>query len=196
MDPASFTTLDRIFLLTGTLGSIVVLFRVVTLFAGGDLGEDAGAVELDDPGEAGDGFQLLSLHGLSSFFMMFGLVGLALGRQSRAGAGWSLLGAVLAGMGAIWVIARLFRFALRLQSSGTIPAQAAKGCLGTVYLTIPAGGTGRVNVQIGQRRREMDAIHEAGTELPTGSPIRVMRVERSLAIVQSFSSPENPCSSK
>jgi membrane protein implicated in regulation of membrane protease activity len=192
MDPTTFSTLDRIFLLAGTLGAIVVVFRAVVLFAGGDLGEDPGAGELDGQGEAGDGFQFLSVHGLSSFFMMFGLVGLALSRQSGAGAGWSLLGGVLAGLGAIWVIARLFRFALRLQSSGTIPAQAAAGCLGTVYLSIPAGGTGRVNVQIGQRWRELDATHEAGTELPTGTPIRVMRVERAVAIVQPLTFPESP----
>jgi len=67
---------------------------------------------------------------------------------------------------------------------------AAAGCSGTVYLTIPAGGTGRVNVRIGQRLREMDAVHATGGELPTGTPIRVLRVDRSLAIVQSLSSKE------
>lgn len=105
---------------------------------------------------------LLSVHGLTSFATMFGLVGLALSRQSRAGMGWSILGATLAGLASIWVITRLFRFARGLQSSGNIPPQAAVGCLGTVYLTIPAGGTGRVNVRIGQRLREMDAIHTGG----------------------------------
>jgi len=140
---ASFTILDRIFLLAGVVGTIGVLFRLVLLFAGGDLdGDDAGPPD-------GDGFRALSVHGLSSFFMMFGLVGLALGRQSRAGAGWSLLGGLLAGLAAVWIIARLCRFALRLQSSGTLPMEAATGCSGTVYLTIPAGGTGRVNVRIG-----------------------------------------------
>ena len=191
MDLASFTRLDRIFLLCATLGSIVALSRVLFLFVGGEPGEDT--PELDDLGTPGSGFRYLSLHGLSSFFMMFGLVGLALNHQG-AGAGASILGGLVAGAAAIWIIVRLFRFALRLQSSGTLPAQAAAGCLGSVYLTIPAGGVGRVNVRIGQRLREMDAIAADGLELPTGTAIRVLRVQRTLAIVQSFPSPENPCS--
>ena len=54
-------------------------------------------------------------------------------------------------------------------------------------MRIPAGGTGRVTVKIGQRLREMDAVNAAGTELPTGTPVRVLRVERAIAIVQALS---------
>jgi hypothetical protein len=184
---ASFTTLDRIFLLTALIGAIAVVYRLCALFLGGDLdGHDFGV----DGDAGGDGFQVLSIHGLASFFMMFGLVGLALSRQSRAGAGLSLLGGILAGLGAIWVISQVFRSALKLQSNGTLQPASAAGCLGTVYLTIPAGGTGRVSVRIGQRLREMDAIHDQGAEVPTGTPVRVVRVERSLAVVQTFSSTE------
>jgi membrane protein implicated in regulation of membrane protease activity len=188
----SFSTLDRIFLLAGILGAIVVVCRVVLLLAGGDAhGVPDGDLDVD----AGDGFHLLSVHGLASFFMMFGFVGLALSRQSQARPGWSILGGTLAGAAAIWVIAHLFRFALGLQSSGNVSPQAAAGCVGTVYLTIPAGGTGRVNVRIGQRVREMDAMDAEGGELPTGTSVRVVRVERSLAIVKTLSAPEVPCSS-
>lgn len=91
MDLASFTRLDRIFLLCAALGSIVALFRVLFQFVGGELGEDA--PELDDLGALGPGFRYLSLHGLSSFFMMFGL---ALNPQG-AGAGASILGGLAAG---------------------------------------------------------------------------------------------------
>lgn len=171
----SFSGLDRIFLGAAALGAVAVLARLAGLFAGLD-------------GDDGDDFQILSLHGLSSFFLMFGLVGIALNRQSGAGAGLSLLGGILAGAAAVWALARVFRLALRLQSNGTLQPQAAAGCLGTVCAKIPAGGTGRVNVLIGQRLREMDAVEEYGGELPTGTPVRVVRVQRSLAIVQTLSS--------
>jgi hypothetical protein len=138
---AALSALDRVFLFTGALGAVVLVVRMALLFAGGAL-DDA------DLGEEGDGFQILSIHGLSSFFMMFGLVGLALSRQSRMGSELSLMGGVAAGMAAIWVIARVFRLAFRLQSSGNLQPQAAAGCTGTVYLTIPAGGIGRVTVRI------------------------------------------------
>jgi hypothetical protein len=185
---AAFTTLDRVFLITGGIGAMVVVFRVILLFLGGD---HLGALEDGDPGGEGNGFQFLSIHGLASFCLMFGLVGLALSLQTHAGAGLSILGGMAAGLAAIWVMARIFRLALRLQSSGTIQPQAAAGCSGTVYLTIPAGGVGRVTVRIGHRTREMDATTDTGAPLATGEPIRVVRVERSLAIVQPLSSMES-----
>ena len=190
----SLPLLDRIFVFTAAIGTIAVLLRAVMLFAGGDLdGEDAGHLEDHGDDAGGDGFRFLSVLGLASFFMMFGLVGIALSRQTRAGMGPSILGGLLAGLAALWIIARLFRLARGLQSSGTIPPQAAAGCVGIVYLTIPAGGIGRVTVRIGQRTREMDAIHAAGTTLPTGTPVRVVRVERSLAVVQTLPESELSC---
>jgi membrane protein implicated in regulation of membrane protease activity len=193
----TFSTLDRIFLLAGIVGTIVVLYRMVALFFGGDLeGEAFEDAQSDGHGGTGEGLHFLSVHGLSSFLMMFGLVGLALSRQSQAGMGLSILGGILAGLASVWVIARLFHLTHGLQSSGTLQPQAAAGCVGTVYLTIPAGGTGRVNVRIGQRTREMDAIHPDGAELPTGTPVWVVRVERSLAIVQPLSATEPPCLTK
>jgi hypothetical protein len=193
----TFSTLDRIFLLAALIGTIVVVYRVIALFFGGDLeGEAFGDAHGDGHGQTGEGLHFFSVHGLSSFLMMFGLVGLALSRQSQAGAGLAILGGILAGLAAVWIIGRLFHLTHGLHSSGTLQPKAAAGCFGTVYLTIPAGGIGRVNVQIGQRTREMDAIHADGTELPTGTAVQVVRVERSLAVVQPVSAMEPPCSTK
>jgi membrane protein implicated in regulation of membrane protease activity len=168
--------------LCGALGSAVLIVRLGLLAAGAALDGDGLAVE--GHADPGDGFQVLSVHTLASFLMMFGLVGLALSRQSGVGPGWSILGGMAAGLGSVLLIARLFQAARGLQSSGNLSTQAAAGCLGTVYQRIPQGGTGRVTVRIGQRLREMDAIHAAGTELPTGTPVRVVRVEQVLAVVQ------------
>ena len=190
---ASFPLLDRIYLLAAFLGGLGLVGRLILMFAGGVL--DGEGFGVDDHGhdghlDGGHGFQALSIHGLSSFFLMFGLVGLALSRQGGAVLGVSLPGGIAAGLAALVVIARVFRLAHRLQSSGNLDARAAAGCRGTVYMRIPAGGTGRVTVKIGQRLREMDALNAAGTELPTGTPVRVLRVEQSLAVVQPLSSTE------
>ena len=184
----SLPMLDRIFLITAATGAFTVLLRAALLFAGSDLdGHDGDGLDGHDPGEGAEGFRFLSVFGLASFLMMFGLVGLALRHQSSAGAGLAILGGGLAGLVALWGLARLFHLGRHLQSSGTLLPQAAAGCTGVVYLGIPAGGTGRVTVRIGQRLREMDAMHCAGTALPTGTPVRVLRVERAIAIVQALS---------
>jgi len=173
----SLSSLEVIFLGLAVLGALGAVARLVTMLAGMD----------GDDGDDGDDFQVLSVQGLSSFFLMSGLVGIALARQTGAGAVPSLLGGFLAGAATVGILARVFRLAQNLQSSGTIPPRAAVGCLGTVHERIPERGTGRVNVRIGQRIREMDAEEASGGGLPTGTPIRVVRVERSLAIVQSLS---------
>jgi len=184
----SLPMLDRIFLAASAAGAFTVLLRAVLLFAGGDLDGHEG----DDPGEGAEGFRFLSVFGLAAFFMMFGLVGLALRHQSGAGPGATLVGGGLAGLTALWGIARILHLGRHLQSSGTFLPQAALGCTGIVLERIPAGGTGRVNVRVGQRLREMEAVHSEGAGLPTGTPVRVVRVERALAIVQPLSPPELP----
>jgi len=183
--------LDQIFIVAGLLGTFTLVLRAVLLVAGWDLEHDPGD-DLDGDGDPSDGFRFLSVLGLASFPMMFGLVGLALSRQGLVGPGWSILGGMAAGLLAIGVIARLFRFASALRSSATSEPRAATHCLGTVCLTIPAGGVGRVKVRIGKRLREMDAVHLLGLELATGTAVRVVRVERSVAVVQPLL-PEPPC---
>lgn len=181
---ASLSNLDWVFITAGASGTLVVLLRVGLLLVGLSLdldGDEFG--DMDGHGDHGDGFHFLTVHSLASFLMMFGLAGFAL-RRNQAGTAWAILGGILAGLGAIWVIARLFRFAHRLQSSGTLRLEDAVGSLGTVYLTIPAGQTGRVSLRIGQRLREMDAVHAGSGPLVTGTPVRVLRVERSVAVVE------------
>jgi hypothetical protein len=185
------TLLDELFSLAAVMGGLAGLVQGGLLLLGGGLeGDGLEAGDSDLTGDPAHGFRFLSLLGMASFLAMFGLVGLALSRQSRVGAGWSILGALLAGQGSFWIIGLLFRLAGRLQSNGALQPQAAVGCTGTVCLGIPTGGTGRVNIQIGQRLREMDAIHAGGAELATGTRVQVLRVERSLAVVQILPPPE------
>jgi membrane protein implicated in regulation of membrane protease activity len=124
------------------------------------------------------------MHGLSAFFMMFGLVGLAMYRQSQAGVVFSIIGAVAAGMISVWVIGKLFQGAARLQSSGTLKTADAVGSTGTVYLNIPKGGTGRVSLNFRNRLREFDATEKNGAEVPTGTPIRVVQVKANILVVE------------
>ena len=68
------TVLEMLYVVLAVLGGLVFLVRIVLLFFVGD-GDGA----LDDVGVDSDaGFQLLSIQGLSGFFVMFGLVGLGL----------------------------------------------------------------------------------------------------------------------
>lgn len=174
------------FLLCAIVGGFFVLVKLVMQFIGADAqietdldtGIDAEHVDSDI------GFKALSMHGLTSFLMMFGLVGFALYRQSRAGMVLSILGASAAGLASVWVIGRIFASVSRLQSSGTLATASAVGSTGTVYLSIPKGGTGRVSINFRGRLREFDAMAAAGEALASGTPIRVVRVDASVLVVE------------
>jgi len=183
---SDFNGLEFFFLACALIGGFFVVVKLFMQFVGGDTdtnvdvdtGVDAGHVDSDI------GFRLLSMHGLSAFFMMFGLVGLALYRQSQAGVVISIIGAVAAGIISVWVISKIFQGALQMQSSGTLKTSDAVGSTGTVYLSIPKGGTGRVSLNFQNRLREFDATGQNGIEVPTGTPIRVVQVNANILVVE------------
>jgi membrane protein implicated in regulation of membrane protease activity len=183
---ADFNGLETFFLICAVIGGFFVLLKLITQFAGGD-SDSAIGVDSDIDTHHADsdiGFRLLSMHGLSAFFMMFGLVGLALYRQSQAGIIISMVGAVAAGSASVWVIGKIFQGAARLQSSGTLRTADAVNSTGSVYLTIPAGGTGRVSINFRNHLREFDAVEKNGAEITSGTPIRVVRVNANVLVVE------------
>jgi membrane protein implicated in regulation of membrane protease activity len=176
------------FLICAVVGGFFVLAKLIMQFIGAgadfdtdlDTGVDTQHVDSDI------GFKALSMHGLTSFLMMFGLVGLALYRQNRAGMFLSVLGASVAGLLSVWVIGRIFTSIGKLQSSGNLATASAVGSTGTVYLGIPRGGTGRVSINFRGRLREFDASAADGEAIATGTPIRVVRVEASVLVVENI----------
>ena len=185
---SNFNGLEVFFLICAIIGGFFVIVKLALQCIGGDTDTDVGVdtdIDIDTEHVDSDiGFRLLSMHGLSAFFMMFGLVGLALYRQSQLGVVISIVGAVLAGMFSVWVIGKLFQGAAGLQSSGTLQTIDAIGSSGTVYLTIPAQGIGRVSLNFRNRLREFDATEKNGIELPTGTPIKVVQVNANILVVE------------
>ncbi len=175
---SDFNALEYFFLVCAIIGGFFVLIRLIMLMMGGDTDIDSG-IDIDVA-------HFFSLHGLSSFFVMFGLVGLALYRQSRVGAAVSVAGAVVAGLVTVWVIIRIFQWAASLQSSGNISIEDAVGSTGTVYLSIPPEGIGRVTINLSNHLREFDAMEKDGLELATGNPVRVVKVNANVLIVESI----------
>lgn len=188
---ADFNGIEIFFFICAGIGSFFVLVKLILQFVGGDADTDFDTdLDIDAGGHHTDsdvGFKILSLHGLSSFMMMFGLIGLALYRQSGTGFPIALLGATLAGFASVWIIGKIFQGAARLQSSGTLPTAAAAGSHGTVYLTIPEHGTGRVNISVRGRLREYDAVASDGRMIPTGTAIKVVRVNANVLVVEVLS---------
>lgn len=181
--------IELFYLICAILGGVFVIVRIIMMVVGMD--HDAGQADLGVGHDLGSshtdsdsGFKALSIHSLSSFFMMFGLVGLALYRESRLGLFISLAGAVVAGLGAVWVIGKLFSMIAKLQSSGTLEISRAVGAQGKVYLRIPENGAGRVLVTVNNCLREYDAMSNDSKEIHSDTPIRVVWVDGNVLVVE------------
>jgi len=171
------------------IGGVLLLIRLVLMFVGADTDVDgdidaSGGGDLDGHLDSDASFKILSLQGISAFFLMFGLVGLAMYRQSGNGMGLSLIAACAAGLASVWVIGKIFSGAKRLQSSGTVKLASAVGATGTVYLTIPATGTGRVIVEFNRKQMELDAVSADAQEIPTGIVVKVKSIAGNVLTVE------------
>jgi len=171
------------------IGGTLFLLRTIMMLVGG--GFDHGDFDTDIDGDIhidydthldGDhagtdsdadfSFKLLSMQGLTAFFMIFGLVGLALLKANLA-AILTILGGGFAGLFAVWVNSLLFSQMKRLQSDGTLNIRNAIGENGSVYLLIPAKGTGQVQVTVQGALKIFDATSKDGKKIKTGDKICV-----------------------
>ncbi|MBN2048623.1 MAG: NfeD family protein [Anaerolineaceae bacterium] len=145
-----------------------------------DLDADAGGADFDNPDFS---FRFLSLQGVSSFIMMFGIVGLAIAKAPISPI-FSLIAGIAAGVLTVWVVSLIFGLMIRLQSDGTMRMQSGVGERGEVYLRIPANGAGKVRVIVQGALRVLDAVAADGQEIPTGSAVKVIAVRDTVFVVE------------
>ncbi len=208
-----FSGIETLFLVCAVIGGVLFVVRLALQFIGGDGGShdigdlsDADGVDFTGPdadaGFAGDAdmdvhdtylsFKILSFQGLTAFFMMFGLVGLAMMRETRQGPAAAVVAASLAGFGTVWLIGAIFRKAGALQASGNINLRNAIGQQGEVYLTIPSAGTGKARVTVQERLRIYDAVSTGNDVIKTGQRIRVVDVTPQDVLVVEPILPQSP----
>lgn len=173
---ASHNGLEQLFLLSSFVGGLILVLRLILMIVG--LDHHGADVHVDSD----VGFQALTIQGISSFFTMFGIVGFTLFHNAGLGVVLALVGALGAGVLSMWLIHRVFRAMLKLQSSGTVSLYAAVGSEGSVYLTVGKDG-GRVQINFANRLREFEAVSADGTTIPTGTPIRVQSVTANTLVV-------------
>ena len=170
------------------IGGTLFILRLIMMLIGGGLGDGAmdSSPDVDVSGDfdtdlsgshasADISFNLLSVQGLTSFFMMFGLVGLAL-LKGNFPILVTVLGGLLAGLVTVAITGLIFSQMKRLQTDGTINIQNTIGTEGSVYLTIPSNGTGQVQVIVQGSLKIFDATSNSKKIIATGERIRVVGV--------------------
>lgn len=171
--------IELLFWISAIAGGVFFILRAATILAGfgadhgGDLDMHSDGHHLD--GDTDISFKLLSVQGLTAFFMMFGLVGLTLLKADTPTI-VTILGGVAAGAFTVWVLSIIFSRMQLLQSDGTINIKNAIGAHGSVYLNIQPGGSGQVQVPVQGALKIFDAVSKDGHKISTGEKIIVVDV--------------------
>lgn len=151
--------------------AIFAITAIAALFGLG--GAESGDVDVDMDGEIDIvhpdsgifDFKLISFRSILAFIAMFGWGGVVFGEH-----GWKGFGVAIAcGLVTMVITAYLIMSILKLQQSGTRANASLVGQKGTVYLAIPAGGRGKVILDLGDSTREIAAFSEVALE--KGAPV-------------------------
>ena len=161
----SLTGLPFVYGICALVGGCLFLIVMVLMFIGIEFDLDALV----------DGSGHVSLHGISGFFTLFGIVGLYLNSQ-----GYGVLVSSTGGIGAggmmFLAVSRIIAAMRKLESSGNITVDQTVGAKGSVYAEILSGESGAVTIFIGDRERRYDAVTDEPTGLKTGDLIEVKEV--------------------
>jgi hypothetical protein len=192
MNMLGLTWIEIIYWAATIIGGTLFILRLIMMLIGGglehgdvdiphDIPHDVhigGDIHTDATGDhdaADTSFKLLSVQGLTSFFMMFGLVGLAL-LKSNFHVALTVVGGMLAGLATVAITGLIFTQMKRLQTEGTIHIQNTIGTQGSVYLTIPQGGSGQVQVIVQGSLKIFDAMSKDRKKIATGEKVQVVDV--------------------
>lgn len=126
-----------------------------------------------DVDDAHDGLRLFTLRSIIAFFAVGGWVGVAAIEWNLSSI-LAVILAVAAGTLAMYFVAWTIYTFLKMQQSGSMKYEYAVGKEGVVYLTIPAGGLGKVNVIVQDRLCELSAQTNSDRDIKTGEKVIVV----------------------
>jgi len=155
------TGVDVLFAAMAIIGTFLFLIYFILILIGGvaDGAMDILPGDVDvDIGAEGI-FHVLTIQGLLSFVMMFGIFGLAVS-QADQNAFVAIIAGTVAGSISMYLIGKVFQLMKSLEMDNTVKYSEAIGAKGTVYRTINAGEHGQVQVEYQGALRTSDAVAE------------------------------------
>ena len=174
----SLSALEQVFWIIAIPFTFIFIVQTILTFFVGDIDhiEAGGDVDMDIDGDAGIGFQFITLKNLVAFFTIFGWTGIAC-IDGGLNTGLSIVISTFAGILMMVVMATMIYLMGKLSDDGTLKLSNAIGKIGSVYLTIPPKrkGFGKVQITV-QGVRTLDAMTDNEEEIPTGGIVEVIGV--------------------
>ena len=173
---AAFEPFEKVYWSITLIASGIFIVLMILTFIGGDF-DDTGDVDADIDSDTGIDFQFLSFKNLVGFFTIFGWTGIACINEDFS-KGMTLLISIVCGLLMMAIMASVFYYLGKLNSSGTLKIKNALNQVGEVYLTIGANRSriGKVHINIQGGMRELDALTDELTDLHQGDIITVTEI--------------------
>jgi hypothetical protein len=178
--------LELIFASSAVLGGVLFLLWFALMMIGGiaaDVFDGIFGTDFDAMG-ADASFKALTFQGIMAFMMFFGLGGLYVLEGDSDQTSLAIVVGSLTGFASMYGTGKLFQLFVSLQSDGTIDMDDSIGSVGTIYLRIPEGGVGQIQVESGNAMRTYNAKTEDGPGMSTGEFAEVIDVISSTLIVK------------
>jgi len=184
------TGIDVFFAAMAVIGTILFMIYFALVLVGGVADGIADAIPFLDINlemDAEGVFHMLTIQGLLSFMMMFGIFGLAVS-QGGYNAFPAILAGTLMGTVSMWIVGKVFQAVASLETDGTVVHSQALGAKGTVYRTIQPGKSGQVQVEFQSALRTCEAVAEDETiRIETGKFVIVTGTISEMLVVKPLS---------
>ena len=184
------TGVDVFFAATAVIGTILFIIYFLLVMIGGvadGIADSIPFLDINLEMDAEGVFHMLTIQGLLSFMMMFGIFGLA-ASQADQNAIIAILAGSIAGVASMWIVGKVFQAVASLETDGTVVHSEAIGAKGTVYRRIEPGQTGQVQVEFQSALRTCNAVAEDDTmRLDTGKFVTVVGNISEMLIVRPLS---------
>ncbi len=172
------------------IGTILFIIYFILVLIGGVADGIADSIPFLDVNlemDAEGVFHMLTIQGLLSFMMMFGIFGLA-ASQADQNSIVAILAGSIAGIASMWIVGKVFQAVASLETDGTVVHSEALGAKGTVYRRIEPGQTGQVQVEFQSALRTCNAVAEDETmRIETGKFVTVVGNISEMLIVRPLS---------
>lgn len=192
---AQISAVERIFWFIAMPSSVILILQLILEFIGSgshdaDVNFDADAnldvdVNMDADVDAhhgighdsGAGLRIFTIKGFVIFFTLFGWTGVTFTRTGIP-VFITVFIALIIGFASMIFVAWVFKTLYGLSESGSMQVGFAIGHRGTVYLTIPAEGQGKGQIQLKLQgaTQTLDAVTYENQPIKTGTNVKVTEV--------------------
>ena len=179
------STLELIFSASALIGGVLFLLWFILLLLGGvaeGVFEGLFGLEMDVMSSDGS-FDAMTFQGVMAFMMFFGLAGLYT-MNSDGSDSLAIAAGGIAGGASMYGTGKIFQVFFALEASGNVEMSEAIGVRGSVYLRIPEGGIGQVQIELGGALKTYNAKSEDGQGIATGDFIEVVDTITSTLVVK------------